>query len=202
MYKKLSQKITNHFINKQIISKDDREIYEYSYEVLLAESVYIFIMIVIGLLFHAFIASLFFFIGFYLCRKVSGGYHASTYTKCHILFAMNHILFIGLSKFIPQNLYWIITLVFVGISIVLIYFLAPIDHPNKPFDEHEHKKYKRQSRVFILITLLATVVLYMVERNNPYYFYVSIGIFSASMSLLYSFFERRKKHEKNQKLYG
>ena len=86
MYKKIAKIITDSFILKGIIKKEDKEIYEYSYEVLISQAVYIFIMLFISILFKAFFETLVFFIGFYICRSLTGGYHASNYIKCHLLF--------------------------------------------------------------------------------------------------------------------
>lgn len=41
MYKTLAQKITSFFIQKKIIKEEDKEIYEYGYEVLFSETIYI-----------------------------------------------------------------------------------------------------------------------------------------------------------------
>ena len=54
MYKKIAKIITDSFILKGIIKKEDKEIYEYSYEVLISQAVYIFIMLFISILFKAF----------------------------------------------------------------------------------------------------------------------------------------------------
>lgn len=45
MYEKIAKKITDSFIRKNIIKKEDKEIYEYSYEVLISQTVYFFIML-------------------------------------------------------------------------------------------------------------------------------------------------------------
>ena len=94
MYEKMAKKVTNLFISKGIINSSDRELYEYSYEVTFLQIAYIIIMIIISLIFGAFYESLAFFVGFSLYRKICGGYHAKTYTRCHFLFAANQTLFL------------------------------------------------------------------------------------------------------------
>ena len=193
MYQKVAKKITNFFINNSIINDSDREIYEYSYEVMISQTVYILIMILISLIFGSILESLVFFIGFFICRKFSGGYHASTYTKCHMLFAINQIAFLLLLRFIKTEYFGLISILSIIISIIIIFAVAPIDHPNKPFNEYEFLKYKKRSRFFAAILIPIYIIGYILDKNNLFCFCFSIGIFSVCMSLLYAFFERRKK---------
>ena len=111
MYKKIAKIITDSFILKGIIKKEDKEIYEYSYEVLISQAVYIFIMLFISILFKAFFETLVFFIGFYICRSLTGGYHASNYIKCHLLFALNQIAFLLLLQ-LMSNRYFLYCYIF------------------------------------------------------------------------------------------
>ena len=61
MYRLLAKKTTDFFIKKKIIKNTDKDVYEYGYEILFAQIIYIAIMIVISLIFNAFVESLFFF---------------------------------------------------------------------------------------------------------------------------------------------
>lgn len=193
MYQKVAKKITSFFINNGIINDSDREIYEYSYEVMISQTVYIIIMILVSLIFGAVFESLAFFIGFFVCRKFSGGYHASTYTKCHILFAFNQIAFLFLIRFIKKEYFGLIVILMIIISVIVIFTVAPIDHPNKPFNGKEFLKYKKRSRFFAVLLIPIYILVDILDKNNLFYFCFSIGIFSVCMSLLYAFFERRKK---------
>jgi accessory gene regulator B len=193
MYQKIAKKITNCFINNGIINSCDREIYEYSYEVMISQTIYILIMILISLVFKALFESLYFFIGFFLCRKFSGGYHASTYTKCHVLFAINQIVFLFLLRLIKTEYFALTSFLFIIISVIIIFAIAPIDHPNKPFNKKEFLKYKKRSRLFASLLTPIYILVYIIDKNNLFCFCFSIGIFSVCVSLLYSFLERRNK---------
>lgn len=196
MYAKFAKKITNFFINKSIIDTNDREIYEYGYELILSLSMYILIMLTISLIFNSLIESILFFVGFYLYRKIAGGYHADTYLKCHILFGINQMLFI-FTLYMYPSAYRYITIVSVCIiNIVITIFAAPIDHPNKPFDVKEFNKYNKLSAVFSILLIPVVLIVMLLDKNNVYCFCFSIGVLSANMSLLYAFVERRSQNEK------
>ncbi len=197
MYEKIAKKITKILIEKNILKAADREIYEYSYEILISQTIYILIMLTIAIIFGVLVESLFFFLGFYLCRKISGGYHANTYLKCHILFAMNQGVLITLLK-IPDNINWFFTLPSLFIAIVLILLFAPIDNENKQFDEKEFCKYRKACKKFCVILAIIAIITWFVGKNNIYCFCFSIGVLSVSVSLLYAFIERRFLHEINK----
>ena len=195
MYQKVAKRISASLIKNGIIDANNREIYEYSYEIMISQTVYILIMILISLMFGAVFESLAFFMGFSICRKFSGGYHASTYIKCHIIFAVNQIVFLLLVKFMKSEYFGLTAILMVIVSFFIIFAVAPIDHPNKPFDENEFSKYKKRSRVFATLLIPLYTLIYILDKNNIFSFSFCIGIFSVSMSLLYAFFERRKSNE-------
>lgn len=196
MYKTLAQKITSFFIQKKIIKEEDKEIYEYGYEVLFSETIYIVIMFIISLVTNTVFESLIFFLGFYMFRKFAGGYHANTYVKCHIIFAINQILFLFLLFKTPLLYRDLLAFFSIIITLIITFLYAPIDHPNKPFNSKEFSKYKKQSRTFILISFLIITLIYILNKNNILVFCFSIGVLSAGMSLLYTVLERRLHNEK------
>lgn len=196
LYEKAAKKITDFFIKKSVIKDSDREVYEYGYELILSQSIYIIIMIAISVIFHALVESLIFFIGFYIYRKIAGGYHANTYLKCHILFAVNQLLFLTVLHLYPASYRYVLILAICIIAVVITFFAAPIDHPNKPFDKKEFQKYKKLSRFFCIALIPFVVIVMCLDKNNIYCFCFSIGILSANMSLLYAYIERRLRNEK------
>ena len=91
--------------------------------------------------------------------------------------------------------------IFGGMSILLpiiTFILAPIDNENKPFNTNEYQRYKKLSRIFIIIfSFLATgFAIFFDTLNSRYVFALCIGVLSANISLLYAYIKRRGKHEK------
>ena len=64
MYEFLSKNITKFFIDKKIIDKSKHEIYEYGFELIFSQTVYILIMIFISVLLNCIIESIVFFLVF------------------------------------------------------------------------------------------------------------------------------------------
>lgn len=197
MYQAVAKRIVNFLVRKAIIEEEKKEIYTYGYEVVIAQSVYILLMILIACVCSSLVETILFFIGFYVYRSVAGGYHANTYLKCHIIFALNQILFtIVLHSFLDDWRYVFVAATCVAV-IAITLICAPIDHPNKPFTSKEKQKFSKWSRSVGAVFVVLMVISILFDRNNVYSFCISAGVCSASMSLLYAYMERRASNAKN-----
>lgn len=195
MYEKISCIITKKLVEKKIIRNDEWEIYQYSIEVLLSDVCYLFIAFLTALLTNSLWASVAFFTGFLSLRKFSGGYHASTYLRCHFLFWANQLLMILIYYLLSAKYGRIISLTFVSISIVCVFMLAPVGNKNKPLSDKEKLKYAFFSKIVIIFD--ATVVL-VLSITNVYCQYVcmyTFGVFSVSISLVAEKIKYLKKGE-------
>ena len=148
-------------------------------------------MLIISIVFGAVFESIVFFIGFYFFRNIAGGYHASTYIKCHLIFGINHLLFLLLIIFYPNKYIFVFNLIATSITSVITFICAPVDHPNKKFGLREFKRYKRLSRGFSMLLMLLVSAICFLDNNNTSFFCFSVGTLSASISLMYAFIERR-----------
>lgn len=76
-------------------------------------------------------------------------------------------------------------------SIVVIWVFAPVDNNNKRLTTNEKRHFKKMSRVytvFIWCTIVAAIIVPSIEQ---YAFSYSIGVGSASLSLLLAFFREK-----------
>ena len=184
MYSKIAQNITERYVQKNIISEEKRAVYKYGFEVLFSTIVYTLIFIIIALLSRS-VLPLCFWLGFFVVRKLCGGFHATTYLKCHLLFALNHLSFVALFKYVS----FVKTPIFMSVSLIIcsamIFIFAPVDHPNKPFKGDECKKFRNRSRQYCIIVVSVAVISYMgwVTYNTLLFGYV-FGTVSATISLL------------------
>lgn len=183
LYKKIADSITKQIVKNKDVDKNNFEIYSYGFELLISYLSYLLILVIIAIVTKTVLETLMFSIGFIILRKFAGGYHASTYIYCHILFALNQILFISFIKLIPISMYEIFIYLFIGISVLLVFLLAPVDHPNRRFNENEYKYFKKYSRLYICIILLASLVIIQFPIIHKFLLSYLFGIFSASCSV-------------------
>lgn len=184
MYNQLAAKTANGFIKRKIINEEDREIYEYSFEVFYSDIMYSVIAVVTALVFQCVFETVAFYIGFTSLRHFAGGFHASSYKKCHLLFWFNQLLMIGCHYLLPITYIKPVTYGMVAVSIVLVFVLAPVAHDNKPLSEKERKRFFWLSRAVIVLTAIAVVALGNINVGFEYVYIYVIGVFSVSASLL------------------
>ena len=151
MYRTLAKKITNYFIRRNIISDKEKDIYSYGFEIMISSFVYLIIFLTVALISQTLLASLFFWLGLFIIRKTAGGHHANSYTSCHILFLINHIVFVIIALLLPQSIYIFFNIASLAISIALVFILAPVDHKNKPFINNEYNRFKLLSRLYFIV---------------------------------------------------
>ncbi len=185
MYKKLSIQITRKLIASKIIPVEDAEIYYYSFEVMLSTFVSLLTIVVWAIIFKQLHNSLYFLAGFFISRTISGGYHANTHTICFLLTQLIFIAFLCLVTFVDiSNIKLILCMVMIFSNFIIL-LIAPIDNKNKKFSENEYKRYKKKSKVFVLISSVMLPFLclngFIAEKS----LYFCLGVFSVSIMLIF-----------------
>ena len=200
MYVQLAKRITNAFVNKGSIKNADFDVYAYGFQILLSSISYALIFILISIVTNTLLESLFFFLGFYVVRSFCGGYHASTYLRCHILFAVNHLVFIGLIRYFPSSLLDIAIIAIYIFCCISILSFAPVDHKSKRFIKNEYKTFRKKSVIYsVVLILLLCLVVFGILPSNHFLLSHSIGTLSATVSLIVAkiinYKERKKENE-------
>lgn len=200
MYAQLAKRITNAFVSKGSIKDADSDVYAYGFQILLSSISYALIFILISIVTNTLLESLIFFVGFYIVRSFCGGYHASTYLRCHILFAANHLAFIALIRFFPSSILGFAITALYAFCIISILLLAPVDHKSKRFIKNEYKTFRKKSVIYsILLILLLCFVAFGTLPSNHLLLSHCIGTLSATVSLIVAkiinYKERKKENE-------
>ncbi len=161
---------------------DSHEIYVYGFEIIISSAVAFGIVFLIGLLTHKLPELIVFFLCFYLIRQRTGGYHADTYFKCNLIFALNIIAVALIICFETAQIYQI---VFNGISFavcsLLIFLKAPIPNPNKPIARSKRKIHKITAFTLVVIAELISVV---IINRYSYSMSISLALFSVSVAMI------------------
>ncbi len=194
LYRKCSIKVTDFFVNRGIIPDDKKPVYEYGFEILISTMAYAVIFILISLVTKTLFASVMFFASFCVVRTIGGGYHANTYLKCHIISATNHLLFVFLYSVIPQSFSKQAIIIMLGISAVIMFVLAPVEHPNKPFIKSERKRFRQLSLLYSTVLIALSIVTFCLYKKswNACFISYSIGTISAAISIIVAKINHKK----------
>lgn len=196
MYRAISKRTVEWLIRKGTIQQEEQAVYEYSFEVLYSDLFYALIGLALALLLRGVLATLLFLAGFFTLRKFAGGYHASSYIRCHLLFACNQVAAILLFHLIPHNVIFPVVTAMLAASSVCVLVFAPVDNENRPFSGSERKYFRRMSLIMLAVVwavfaLLLLFHLLSTEYALTYFF----GVFSVSISLFFEGIKKRKRGE-------
>lgn len=189
----ISARITAFFIARSIITSDDREIYEYGFELLIADLInFSAILLIGGLAGQLWYSVLYLFI-FVGLRSFCGGYHAKTHLHCHICTIGAYLLFLLCNMWLsPQN-----ALLLLGenlLASVPVVLFAPIPHANKPLTEAVRKKNRIRSIVlYYSLTLLAFVLCLHYRQEGAA---ISLTLWIVSLSMIPAIYIHSRKGRK------
>lgn len=183
--------IVNFFIRKNIFPEEQRDIYQYGFELWVSSALGILIVLTIGVISGRFWESVIFYIVFCFTRLFSGGFHAPTYLLCKITFASVLILVLVLDWLLCDivEYYWYVLYLY---SFIIICRFAPVENRNKKLNEHE----KARSKVICIVEMMICplVMLLFNNLNSELYHIVALTLFFvANLMLLGIAYERRKK---------
>lgn len=175
----LAQYIAGFLLQNDAIDGKKLDIYIYGFEILISSIINILIALIIGFVFSQAIECVIFLVIFIYMRKYCGGYHAETYLKCNVIFAINIILVMLIVKEsanYPMYVYLLISI----ICLAAVALFAPIANKYKPIDKEKKKRYRLIAVTLgILFSALAIVAYFF----NPHY---CIAIDSALLSVAVS----------------
>ena len=138
---KLAKKVIARLCANGTIQEDDREVYEYSLNILLVGIFHSLTAFLIGFAFGMFVESLVLFVSFFLVRKFAGGFHAPKQWLCYLTTIVTVTGALLLARFLLTQSD-ILTYVFLGVPVLIILLLSPVEHPNKPLNAKEKKVYR------------------------------------------------------------
>lgn len=155
MLQRFSEQFTAFLLTKGIIQDEYHEIYSYGFVALFSTLINIIIMLTIGIAVGIFFETVLFMLMFGILRVYCGGYHAKTHVSCIFIFIAIYGFSMAVAEFLPENFRGAFSILTGIICFVIIFFLAPIEHENKPLIGDEYSKYRLMSRVIAGMQLIA-----------------------------------------------
>lgn len=175
-------------LKNQAISEEDLEIYVYGWEMILSTAGATLAILIISVLFKQFLGSLLYMLFFITLRSYAGGYHANSYLGCFLITITIYLGALAVVYFTAPGYILTGMLALLPISIFLVFWRAPQDHPNRPLDtEAERRKFTKRSRFLVLAQATAILLIYYWQPQwQVYLWWATLGITAAGCSLLVS----------------
>ena len=196
MIKKFANRILDFVYKNSDIPNELKEVYQYGIEITVSSIFNIILIIIASLLFRDLLSGLIFLFCFISLRTYSGGYHATTYLRCNIVFLLTYILVevpcIVLSIYFLLDIRIAEVLLLLFFLPVLIY--APVKNKHKKLDETKIRRNKILSVLIYII--LAVIALLLHSCKSPYGMTVVMTLSAVSIMILIEIFmQRRGYHE-------
>lgn len=188
MIDSLSSKISSKFIEHKIITEDMVDIYKYGVEITISSIIGFILILIIGLIFKSLIQALIFYIIFIILRSFTGGYHASSYLKCNLIFSIVASLVIFFSKAATEVRFstGIINILFLPALSVFIW-MAPIENPNKLIEKKRRIYFKTGSVLAAVILYILSLILYINNHTFESAIIVTTIFITAVMCMITKF---------------
>ena len=138
--------------------EEEREIYEYGLSAIISTVLTTIVLILTGLVTRRMLETFVYIIVFTVLRSQCGGYHAPTRLMCIAISTFGMILVVF---FLSKITFWKIL---VGVSMLGIIILAPVDTPNKPIPFDKRLRFKIKSIVITIIFSVIAICRYRISR--------------------------------------
>lgn len=164
MISKISKKIAENLIRKNVILLDDYDLYHYGLFVLLSEAFLFSCCFVIGAILKIILPTILFYFVFFVLHRFSGGVHVKTELHCQMItLTFFSVSIIAIKQMIDVNDAVLLT-IYLLCAVVLI-ILSPSDTPQKPLIKKERVLFKKITTLILAGVLVLLLVFNMMESN-------------------------------------
>lgn len=180
MFEDLSVRITENLCKKEIIPREDEELYRYGFNMGLTMLLNLISTVLIGFLFSMIFYSIAFLVLYIPLRSYAGGYHAKTPTRCYFVSLLIIAAVLAFIKFSAGS--YILYGAVLMLSSAVCFFLSPVEDANKPLDKDEYKVYRKRSLYILLAEFLMWIFLAAILHKCAAV--ISMAVFTEAILLI------------------
>ncbi len=138
-------------IRHGIIKDQETDVYRYGFDLLVFSLINIILLVFVGLAVNRAGSVALILLGYIPLQSMGGGYHADTHLRCMLLMLFDMGIALFAVEFANRNL----LIAGACIGIIIIFLLAPVQHPSAPFGINFAKRMKGLVRVYSTIIFVA-----------------------------------------------
>lgn len=191
MYHEVATRLIAYFICRTGDKKDDFEIFVYGAELLLSSIVNTVLVLAIGLVFGRMPETLLFLIFFCPLRKYSGGFHASSYWSCSLIFCIYFSLLCGFVETIPLGF----RLAMASFDALIVWLLAPVEDPNKPIRGKRKEKIIVKTRTTLAVEMALFGAAQFLPVSERWLSFIAISFLTSALLLLLGVLKNRIQNQ-------
>lgn len=182
MFKKQAKHLVDAAVRNGAAMSENAEEYTYGLNIFLTTAANILTAAAIGVLMNSLIEILLFIVVYKSLRKYIGGSHSKTAVGCYISSCITYIAAMAIIKLCPFSS--VMVNIAVLASVVIIYFIAPVEADKKPLDDAERRVFRYRSRISITVSAVVFLALRCIPYVSRAYHYsavVAVGMFAVTV---------------------
>lgn len=167
-----------------VISNEDRELYIYSYQIMIERTISWACILLVALLFGTLYPYTLIFMAFYLTLSMfTGGLHVPSFWLCLAASVGIYLVFSLVEPFMTTSLPMNAIILVIVCCAVTISILGPVAHPNKPMDA---KSMTRCRKISIAIIFIQTTIafIFFASGNERILMFIMFSFVIISCSLM------------------
>lgn len=181
MIEKIAKNTVKLMIAEQMIKEKQQEIYQYALVMYLEKAITVLSLLFIGYVEKILLPAILFMLFFFSLRKRTGGYHAKRFINCYILTILTFCIMAKYFMFLLQ--YSVIVYCVTIISVILIFVIGTVNHPNMHMSENELSESKKAARCLVILEGMCIALFEFVYINPIYSGYMSCAVIMCAFLL-------------------
>lgn len=157
MITKIAERAAEMLYKSDIIPEEDKELYTYGFFLLFTYLLFFFVIIVFGTIMGTLGEGILFFAQFLLLRGYAGGIHASKESVCLLLTSLLSIISIFVLRILTETHTVFLSVILLLGSSAIVYFICPLESPDKPLTNIEYAYFRKISRSIVTIMVLVSL---------------------------------------------
>ena len=174
MIEKMAYDLIGQMTEARIINKDMEERYVYVFICWTEKFITVGSIILLSLLFHKLLPTIFFLVFFLELRKRTGGYHMDKFYKCYLVSIVSYFIIVIISEKLSEHPQWLFAIVLLAITGIGL--IGTANHPNMHMTSDELVESKKSARTIVLLEgciMLGCALLY---ADMVYISYMAIAV--------------------------
>jgi len=162
--------LTDYVIRNGMVDEEDRQMYEYAFEVTAEVGLFIFVSLITVAYLHMYVEGILFFIIFMPLRSYAGGLHLEKFGSCFLFSCLTFSVILLAVKYIYVPA-WISFTVFVMLEMA-VSMLYPVENINRIVDLKENLYFKTKLKKYLIFDFIIGIICFFI--NDSYIFLIMV----------------------------
>lgn len=174
MIEKIADDLIGQMTEARLIDKEMEARYVYVFICWIEKFITVGSIIVISLMFHKLLPTIFFLVFFLELRKRTGGYHLDKFYRCYLASIVSYLVIVIISEKLSEHPQWLFAIVLLAITGIGL--IGTANHPNMHMTSDELMESKKSARTIVLLEGCIILGCVLLDADMVYVSYMAIAV--------------------------